>query len=85
MRFSARRGTPYTELTTSEKIQVDKVVDKKVGLIRKLAARLLPSLRKAEVNRLASFQSGAKLQHATAGPVVNEQFNNIVESSILFK
>ncbi len=80
MRFSARRGTPYTELTTSEKIQVDKVVDKKVGLIRKLAARLLPSLRKAEVNRLASFQSGAKLQHATAGPLVNEQFNSIVES-----
>jgi hypothetical protein len=80
MRFASRRGTPYTELTTSEKIQVDKVVDKKVGLIRKLAARLLPSLRKAEVNRLASFQSGAKLQHATAGPVVNEQFNNIVES-----
>jgi len=80
MRFSARKGTPYTELTTSEKIQVDRVVDKKVKLIRKLAARLLPSLRKAEVNRLASFQSGAKLQHATAGPVVNEQFNNIVES-----
>ena len=80
MRFSARKGTPYTELTTSEKIQVDKVVDKKVKLIRRLAARLLPSLRKAEVNRLASFQSGAKLQHATAGPVVNEQFNSIVES-----
>ena len=79
MRFAARKGTPYTELTTSEKIQVDKVVDKKVGLIRKLAARLLPSLRKAEVNRLASFQSGAKLQHTTAGPV-NEEFNNIVES-----
>jgi hypothetical protein len=79
MRFAARKGTPYTELTTSEKIQVDKVVDKKVALIRKLAARLLPSLRKAEVNRLASFQSGAKLQHATAGPV-NEEFNNIVES-----
>ena len=80
MRFSARKGTPYTELTTSEKIQVDKVVDKKVKLIRRLAARLLPSLRKAEVNRLASFQSGEKLKHATAGPVVNEQFNNIVES-----
>ncbi len=79
MRFAARKGTPYTELTTSEKIQVDKVVDKKVGLIRKLATRLLPSLRKAEVNRLASFQAGAKLQHATAGPV-NEEFNNIVES-----
>jgi hypothetical protein len=79
MRFAARKGTPYTELTTSEKIQVDKVVDKKVKLIRRLAARLLPALRKAEVNRLASFQSGAKLQHATA-PVVNEEFNTIVES-----
>lgn len=79
MRFAARKGTPYTELTTSEKIQVDKIVDKKVKLIKRLAARLLPSLRKAEVNRLASFQSGAKLQHATAAPV-NEEFNNIVES-----
>jgi hypothetical protein len=79
MRFASRRGTPYTELTTSEKIQVDKVVDKKVKLIKRLAARLLPALRKAEVNRLASFQSGAKLQHATAAPV-NEEFNTIVES-----
>jgi hypothetical protein len=79
MRFAARKGTPYTELTTSEKIQVDKVVDKKVKLIRRLAARLLPALRKAEVNRLASFQSGSKLQHATA-PAVNEEFNTIVES-----
>jgi hypothetical protein len=79
MRFAARKGTPYTELTTSEKIQVDKVVDKKVKLIRRLAARLLPALRKAEVNRLASFQSGAKLQHATAAPI-NEEFNTIVES-----
>lgn len=79
MRFAARKGAPYTELTTSEKIQVDKIVDKKVKLIKRLATRLLPSLRKAEVNRLASFQSGAKLQHATAAPV-NEEFNNIVES-----
>jgi predicted transcriptional regulator len=79
MRFAARKGTPYTQLTTSEKIQVDKVVDKKVKLIKRLATRLLPSLRKAEVNRLASFQSGAKLQHATAAPV-NEEFNTIVES-----
>ena len=79
MRFAARKGTPYTELTTSEKIQVDKVVDKKVKLIRRLAARLLPALRKAEVNRLASFQSGSKIQHATAAPV-NEEFNTIVES-----
>lgn len=79
MRFAARKGTPYTELTTSEKIQVDKIVDKKVKLIRKLAARLLPSVRKTEFNRLASFKNGDKLQHATA-PKLSEEVNSIVES-----
>jgi hypothetical protein len=79
MRFAARKGTPYTELTTAEKIQVDKIVDKKVKLIKRLAARLLPNIRKAEFNRLASFQTGAKLKHATA-PAVNEEVNQIVES-----
>lgn len=78
-RFAARKGTPYIELTTAEKIQVDKIVDKKVKLIKRLATRLLPNLRKAEFNRLASFQTGAKLKHATA-PAVNEEVNKIVES-----
>ena len=78
-RFAARKGTPYAELTTAEKIQVDKVVDKKVKLIRKLAARLLPKLRKDEYQRLASFKKGEKLQHL-APAATNEEFNRIVES-----
>ena len=78
-RFASRRGTPYAELTTAEKIQVDRVVDKKVKLIRKLASRLLPRLRKAEYSRLASFKKGEKLQHL-APAATNEEFNRIVES-----
>lgn len=61
-RFAARRGTPYAELTTSEKIQVDTAVSKKTKLIQKIAARLLPRIRKAEYERLKSFRNGEKLQ-----------------------
>jgi hypothetical protein len=61
-RFAARKGTPYAELTTSEKIQVDTAVAKKTKLIQKIAARLLPRIRKAEFERLQSFRNGGPLK-----------------------
>jgi hypothetical protein len=61
-RFAARRGTPYAELTTTEKIQVDTAVAKKTNLIKKIAARLLPRVRKAEFERLQSFRNGGPLK-----------------------
>ena len=61
-RFSARKGVTYAELSTSEKIQVDNAVAKKTNLIKKIAARLLPRIRKAEYERLKSFRNGEKLQ-----------------------
>jgi hypothetical protein len=56
------RKVPYSELTTSEKIQVDTAVAKKTKLIKRIAARLLPRVRKAEFERLKSFRNGDKLQ-----------------------
>lgn len=61
-RISARKEIPYAELTTSEKIQVDTAVAKKTKLIKRIAARLLPKLRKAEFERLKSFQHGAPMK-----------------------
>lgn len=61
-RFAARKGTPYAELTTPEKIQVDTAVAKKTKLIQKIAARLLPRIRKAEFERLQSFRNGGPLK-----------------------
>ena len=61
-RFAARKGTPYAELTTSEKIAVDTAVSKKTKLIQKIAKRLLPRIRKAEFERLKSFRNGEKLK-----------------------
>lgn len=78
-RFASRRGTPYAELSTAEKIQVDTAVDKKVNLIKKLATRLLPRIRKMEFERLASFTSGAPMKNFAPAPVA-ENINQIVES-----
>lgn len=78
-RFASRRGIPYAELSTAEKIQVDTAVDKKVNLIKKLATRLLPRIRKMEVERLASFTRGAPLKNFAPAPV-SENINQIVES-----
>lgn len=64
-RFAARKGVDYATLSTPEKIQVDRIVDKKTGLIKKIAARLLPSLRKAEASRLQSFMKGTALKSIT--------------------
>lgn len=75
-RISARKDIPYAELTTSEKIQVDNAVAKKTKLIKRIAARLLPKLRKAEFERLKSFHSGAPMQSLHT-VTATEEFSNL--------
>ena len=75
-RFSARKDIPYAELTTAEKIQVDTAVAKKTKLIKRLAARLLPKLRKAEFERLNSFHTGAPMKSLHT-VVATEQFSDL--------
>ena len=76
-RLAARRGTPYSELSVAEKINVDKRAAKKVELIKKIAKRLLPQVRRAEMERLASFRSGKPLKNLAAK---NEEFSNIINN-----
>ena len=74
-RLAARRGTPYSELSVAEKINVDKRAAKKVELIKKIAKRLLPKVRRAEMERLASFRSGKPLKNLATK---NEELANII-------
>lgn len=81
-RYSSQKGVHYSDLSTSEKIIVDKAVEKKVALIRKLAARLLPRMRANELERYkryTSFVQGAPMQHLHM-PAVNEAFNQLFEA-----
>ena len=85
-RISARKDIPYAELTTSEKIQVDTAVAKKTKLIKRIAARLLPKLRKAEFERLKSFHSGEPLKSlhtVTASEDFSGLFNDLNAKSTL--
>jgi len=52
-RVAGQRGAEYEKLGPSEKMAIDRAVDTKTKLIKKLAARLLPRVKQAEQKRLA--------------------------------
>ena len=55
-RFAGQRGYDYAKLGPSEKIAIDKIVDKKVQLVRRLAKRLYPVVRRKEALRFISMK-----------------------------
>lgn len=56
-KFAGQRGVEYATLSPSDKIMVDKLIDKKTALIKKIATRLYPKIRKAETERVAGLHS----------------------------
>ena len=57
-RFAGARGAEYQVLAPSDKVQVDKIVDKKAQLIKAMALKMVPRLRSADVRRLQAKRSG---------------------------
>lgn len=57
-RFAGARGAEYQILAPSDKVQVDKIVDKKAKLIKAMALKLVPRLRSADVRRLQAKRTG---------------------------
>jgi len=51
-RMAGERGGQYANLSPAAKISIDQLIDKKRPVIDKLAKRLLPKVRKSEVERL---------------------------------
>jgi len=76
-RFAGQRGVKYHELSPSDKIAVDRTIDKKGALIKRIASRLLPTVRKKEVQRLRSFNLGQAMKAQPIKPVKEE--NDIME------
>ena len=82
-KFAGTRGAEYEKLGPSEKIAIDKAIDKKAALIKKIALKLIPRVKAAEQKRLQSFTKGHALQNHGApegGKKVNEAFENIFEA-----
>jgi len=55
-RYAGEKGASYATLSPSEKIQVDKRIEGKGKLIDRLAKKLLPKVRKAELVRLQTHR-----------------------------
>jgi hypothetical protein len=73
-RFAGSQGAAYAHLSPSNKIQVDKIVDKKALLIRSMAKKLIPRLRSADVKRLQAVRSGGAV-HGIQSYLSNRQLN----------
>ena len=54
-RLAGEKGENYQDLPVADKIMIDKRVDQRKGAIKKIAARLLPKVRRAEMQRVASL------------------------------
>lgn len=76
-KFAGKRGEEYETLGPAEKMVIDKAVEGKVKLIKKIAARLLPRIQQAESKRLSSFIKGKQLQNLGANErkTMNEEVN----------
>lgn len=88
-RVAGMRGLHYAMLGDSEKIQIDRLVEKKQKLIKKLAVRLIPRIRRAEQNRLQSFLKGSPLKNLGAPEagktMATESLNELFESNDLIR
>ena len=57
-RFAGKQGQNYAKLSPGSKMSVDRIVQKKASVIPTLARRLLPKMRKAEMERLKRARGG---------------------------
>lgn len=62
-RVAGARGAEYEKLGPSEKMAIDRAVEGKQKIIKKLALRLIPRVKQAESKRLHSFMKGQQMQN----------------------
>ena len=74
-KLAGSRGENYKQLSYSGKMSVDKLVDKRSGVIDKLAKRLLPKVRKAEMARVKAARSAPK----------NEEYDWLENEDLVFE
>jgi hypothetical protein len=62
-RVAGERGAEYEKLGPSEKMAIDRAVEGKQKIIKAIALRLIPRVKRAEAIRLSSFMKGQTLQN----------------------
>ena len=71
-RFAGKQGQNYAKLSPGSKMSVDRIVQKKASVIPTLAKRLLPKMRKAEMERLKRARGGGAPTPTTAAQTLRQ-------------
>lgn len=84
VRYVGQRGAQYQTLAPSDKISVDRTIDKKVGLIKKVAQRLVPYEKQRELQRFMSVKTGQPRKAPRPIPLMlSQDLNNSFRSNFL--
>jgi hypothetical protein len=75
-RYSSGKG--YASMSPGQKIDIDKKIQKLMPVVGKIASRLLPQVRRAEVQRKASQR--AANQQESFNSEIDEKFYNLFEA-----
>jgi hypothetical protein len=86
-RLAGDQGTNYTKLSASQKIAIDKMVERKKGAIKRIAAKIAPRVKGDELRRLQSVTTGNKYKtsrmvvsaaYQLIGDVITEKENRAI-------
>jgi len=72
-KVAGKKGLNYTNLNPAEKMIIDKKVEKKRSAVEKIAKRMLPQVKKAEITRLSNINKESY--------DINVDFESLYESS----
>ena len=60
-KFAGKQGANYASLAPGAKISVDRIIQKKMSMVNTISKRMLPKVRKAEMDRLKAARSSKKI------------------------
>jgi hypothetical protein len=83
-RFAGKQGANYASLAPGAKISVDRIIQKKMGMVNTISKRMLPKVRKAEMDRLKAARSSKKVV-GTANESFDMQFESYIAVEIILE
>jgi len=76
-KFAGEKGAKYATLPTAQKISVDRLISTKGPMIDKIAKRMMPMIRKKEIERIRQARQGTKESFDR----IDNAFNTFVEQT----
>lgn len=77
-RLAGSQGTNYSNLTVSQKIAIDKMVERKKGAIKRIATKIAPRIKGDEMRRLQAVTTGKRFNTSRMVVASYEMMGNMI-------